>query len=570
MNATNLLAHYERIADTQDAIPRLRRFILDLAVRGKLVPQNPSDEPISELLRRIAAYKEQIGSRRPGRETEIIQTLAGDDTPYGLPSGWVWVAFGDIVASRDGERVPVSREERNRRAKVFDYYGASGVIDKIDGYLFDKPLLLIGEDGANLINRSTPIAFIARGKYWVNNHAHVLDGPSEEFLRYLEVFINAIDLKPYVTGTAQPKMNQGKMNSIPVALPPIAEQRRIVVKVDELMALFDRLEATRAEREATRDRLTAASLARLNAPDPETFLDDGRFALDALPALTARTDQIKQLRQTILSLAVRGKLVRQDPGDEPASELLKRIGAEKARLIAAGKIKREKALMSIEDNTPFDIPRSWEWVQLDQLCRLITKGSSPKWQGVNYVNEGEGLLFITSENVGNYKLRKLDDLKYVESRFRDIEPRSMLQRSDLLLNLVGASIGRAALFDLDVAANINQAVALLRLVEIPGEPLSEFLLHYLNSPVAIQLMLSSRVITAQPNISLTDAREFPVPLPPAAEQYRIVAKVDELMAVCDRLEANLATGDETRRRLLTVLLAEALAPDDARELEAAE
>jgi type I restriction enzyme S subunit len=147
------------------------------------------------------------------------------------------------VFSRDGERIPVSKDERNTRARIYDYYGASGVIDKIDNFLFDKPLLLIGEDGANLINRSTPIAFIARGRYWVNNHAHVLDGISEGFLRFVELHINAIDLKPYVTGTAQPKMNQAKMNSIPIALPPLAEQYRIVAKVDELIALCDRLEA---------------------------------------------------------------------------------------------------------------------------------------------------------------------------------------------------------------------------------------------------------------------------------------------------------------------------------------
>jgi type I restriction enzyme S subunit len=118
------------------------------------------------------------------------------------------VSLGEITTCRDGERIPVSKEERTGRAKTYDDYGASGIIDKIDGYLFDKPLLLIGEHGANLLNRSTPIAFIARGKYWVNNHAHVLDGYSEDFLQFLEIYINATDLAPYVTGTAQPKMTR--------------------------------------------------------------------------------------------------------------------------------------------------------------------------------------------------------------------------------------------------------------------------------------------------------------------------------------------------------------------------
>ncbi len=177
----------------------------------------------------------------------------------------MWVRFGDITLCRDGERIPVSKDERETRQKIYDYYGASGIIDKIDNYLFDKPLLLIGEDGANLLNRSTPIAFIAKGKYWVNNHAHVIDSINFDCLRYLEVFINAIDLAPYVTGTAQPKMNQEKMNSIVVSLPPLAEQRRIVARVDQLMSLCDKLEAGLMRSQADSERLMEAVVGRMLA-----------------------------------------------------------------------------------------------------------------------------------------------------------------------------------------------------------------------------------------------------------------------------------------------------------------
>jgi type I restriction enzyme S subunit len=145
--------------------------------------------------------------------------------------------------NRDAERIPLSVDVRITRKGQYDYYGASGVIDSIDDYLFDKPLLLIGEDGANLINRSTPIAFIAKGKYWVNNHAHVLDGVTEGLLDYVSIHINAISLESYITGSAQPKMNQAKMNSIVLALPPLAEQYRIVARVDELMTLCDQLKS---------------------------------------------------------------------------------------------------------------------------------------------------------------------------------------------------------------------------------------------------------------------------------------------------------------------------------------
>ena len=161
---------------------------------------------------------------------------------------------------------------------------------------------------------------------------------------------------------------------IAVPLPPLAEQHRIVAKVDELMALCDRLEAARAEREATRDRLTAASLARLNAPDPDTFPDDARFALDALPALTARPDQIKQLRQTILNLAVRGKLVPQDPNDEPASELLKRIAQEKAdRRGKPATLGPRRSPIQDPIHLPMSLPRGWARISVREPVSLLNR-----------------------------------------------------------------------------------------------------------------------------------------------------------------------------------------------------
>ncbi|HOC25075.1 MAG TPA: restriction endonuclease subunit S, partial [bacterium] len=220
----------------------LRKTILTLAVQGKLVPQDLNDEPAIALFDRIAAHKALLSKEGNFSGSTSVEPMIDADMEYALPVNWSWVRLGEIMINRDGERIPVSKEERQTRAQIYDYYGASGVIDKIDKYLFDRPLLLIGEDGANLINRSTPIAFIARGKYWVNNHAHVLDGISEDLLRFIELHINAINLEKYITGSAQPKMNQAKMNSIPIALPPLAEQRRIVAKVDQLMALVDALE----------------------------------------------------------------------------------------------------------------------------------------------------------------------------------------------------------------------------------------------------------------------------------------------------------------------------------------
>ena len=158
--------------------------------------------------------------------------------PFEIPKNWKWVRFGELMWNRDSERIPVSVADRKKLEKIYDYYGASGVIDKVEEYLFDEKLLLIGEDGANLLSRSTPIAFMADGKYWVNNHAHVLGFYKHDYLDFVMYYINSISLVPYVTGAAQPKLNQENMNKIPVPLPPMEEQRRIVTKIDALLSLI--------------------------------------------------------------------------------------------------------------------------------------------------------------------------------------------------------------------------------------------------------------------------------------------------------------------------------------------
>ncbi|GAA4650853.1 hypothetical protein GCM10023116_31360 [Kistimonas scapharcae] len=210
-NWQRIASHFTTLFTTEASIDQLKQTILQLAVMGKLVPQDPNDEPAAKLLERIAAEKAQLVKEGKIKKQSKSKPYDVDGTGRVCPSGWVEVDFGDITYNRDAERVPLSVSERRTRSGPYDYYGASGVIDSIDDYLFDTPLLLIGEDGANLVNRSTPIAFIARGLYWVNNHAHVVDGVSEDFLQYLALYINSISLLPYITGMAQPKMNQAKI-----------------------------------------------------------------------------------------------------------------------------------------------------------------------------------------------------------------------------------------------------------------------------------------------------------------------------------------------------------------------
>jgi type I restriction enzyme S subunit len=273
---------------------------------------------------------------------------------------------------------------------------------------------------------------------------------------------------------------------------------------------------------------------------------------------------IKKLRELILELAVRGKLVPQDPNDEPASELLKNIKAEKAQLVKEGNIKKQKPLPSIaEEEKPFELPSGWEWVRLDEISELITKGSSPKWQGVSYTDNKEDVLFVTSENVGAFEL-KLNTEKYVELKFNEVEPRSILKKNDVLMNIVGGSIGRTAIFNIEKLANINQAVCLIRLFY---QYLNlDYFLTFFNSNVCISYMFDKQVDNARANLSMGNISRFVIPFPSFEEQHRIVAKVDELMALCDQLASQTEASIDAHKTLVEVLLATLTDAKDADEL----
>ena len=301
----------------------------------------------------------------------------------------------------------------------------------------------------------------------------------------------------------------------------------------------------------------------------------------------------QQLRNSILQQAIQGKLVPQGPADEPASVLLQRIRKEKERLVKEGKLKKKDLAFSnifkdeegkwieiigtetkeITDDIPFDIPIKWEWVRLKELVSLITKGSSPSWQGVKYVETG--ILFITSENVREGYL-DLKSPKYLEAKFNELQSRSILRKGDLLTNIVGASIGRTAEFNLETDnSNINQAVAVIRLLD---KSLNAFLLKLFNSPFVVTQMLGKTVETARPNISLGSVENLLVPLPPLAEQRRIVAKIEELMPLVERYgkaqqaldQLNESLPARLRQSILQEAIQGRLVPQDPKEEPASE
>ena len=486
MNAKRLLSAYERIADAPGAVARLRRFVLDLAVRGKLVPEDPNDEPAAELLKRIAIEKARlvkIGDLRKPRELDNGSEL---NEPFAIPATWRWVRFDTVGAivgggtpsatdadnfSEPGEGMPwLTPADLGGYANLYISRGARDLSEK--GLRTSSATVM--PKGTVLFTSRAPIGYVAIAANPISTNQgfksvvpYVVDC-SRFIATALKAFATEIDAK--APGTTFKEVSAKIVAAIPFPLPPLAEQHRIVAKVDELIALCDRLEAARAAREATRDKLTATSLTRLNAPNPETFQADVRFALDALPVLTARADQITQLRQTVLNLAVRGKLVPQDPNDESASELLARLAATKSK----GRKGRDWSQGANSHHAPeFEPPLGWSWTTIDETAHRVTVGYVGPMRD-QYV--ADGMPFLRSQNVRANKFRE-EGLIYISPGFHQKIIKSALAPGDVVVVRSG-NVGTACVIPPTIKeANCSDLVV----IQKPECVLPEFLCFYLNS-----------------------------------------------------------------------------------------
>ena len=458
---------------------KLRQKILDLAIHGKLVPQDPNDEPASVLLERIRAEKEQL--IKEGKIKAPKKSNAAGDTshypkemPFEVPEGWVWTTIGDILINRDGERIPVSSAIRKKQnAKLYDYYGAAGVIDKVDDYLFNERLLLIGEDGANLLSRSKDNAFFAEGKYWVNNHAHIIDASDKRLLDYIALYINAIPLDMYVTGSAQPKLNQDNLNRISVPLPPLAEQFRIVQAVEECKRIVNGIENNQIELQ----------------------------------------EAIDQTKQKILSLAIAGKLVSQDPSDEPAIVLMKRINPA----------------FQASDNLHYEgeLPNGWCFSTIGDLFRHNT---GKALNGKDQV--GEELRYITTSNLywDRFDLNEVRTMPFTEAE----KEKCRATKGDLLV-CEGGDVGRAAIWPHDFDVMIQNHIHRLR----PREDISVRFYYYIFLLYKQMGLIGGKGIAIL-GLSSRELDKMVVPVPPVPEQHRIVTVIENLFAQMDALISNLS------------------------------
>lgn len=418
-----------------------------------------------------------------------------------LPKGWSEASLGDCVEVLDRKRIPLNREERDARidgkdqADLVPYFGATGKVGYIDDFIFDEEILLLGEDGAPFHDRTKEKAYIVRGKSWVNNHAHVLvahEGVSTNL--FLKHYLDHFDYHGYVTGTTRLKLNQGALRTIPVPLPPLPEQRRIVARIEEL---FSRLDA-------------------------------------GVAALRHAKAQLQRYRQSVLAAAVTGQLTQawreQHPETEPAEELLERILEQRReQWDGRGKYKEPYA-----PTTDHDLPGNWVSATSDQLIHFVTSGSRG-W--AEYYSE-EGAIFLRIGNLEHEDIAlDLDDIQRVMPPEGAEGSRTRVQTNDILISIT-ADVGMVALVDTDIGeAYINQHVALAR----PSDEVNPRFLAWLlaSKPTKAQWKLLQRGAT-KVGLGLDDIRAVQLGLPPLAEQHQIVAEVEARTTAIDHLEAELA------------------------------
>ncbi len=578
MNAQRLLQHFNRIAEAPDAVPRLRRFILDLAVRGKLVEQDPKDEPTSELLKRIQTEKVRLVKEGRIRNPRALGVNEEDGELFRIPVAWTWCRLSEVGAIVGGGTPPSVDSENFAPGgsgiawltpadlgKRTDLYVSHGARDLTPQGLRSSSATLMPK-GSILFTSRAPIGYtaIAANKVSTNQGFKSVVPFIPECNFYIAVYFRAFAkwIDDQASGTTFREVSGKIVANLPFPLPPLAEQQRIVTKVDELMALCDRLRAAQAERESRRDRLVAASLRRLNnGVDADAFRAHARFHLHHLPRLTIRHEHVQQLRQTILNLAVRGKLVPQDSNDEPASELLRRIEAEKARLVKEGKLKSKPQPPAIDEGqSPFRLPTNWRLVRFGELITDSDAGWSPKSEGFPRSGDNWGVLKVSAVSWDKFLPEENKQL------MRGVTPPEAAQvhAGDFLISRANTSelVAKCVLVE-EEPRNLILSDKIIRL-RIPEKCSKKFLCMVNNHAAHARSYYAeeaSGTSLSMKNVSRPVIYALAIPFLPLAEQHRILAKVDELMALCERLEAQLTTAQTDSRRLLEAVLAEAISPE---------
>ena len=554
-----LLSNLNLLATAPGGVAKLRELILTLAVQGKLVPQDPADEPAGVLLQKIRAEKDRLIAEGKIKRDKPLAAVGEEDCPFEAPNGWEWVTFGVIAGiERGGSPRPIESFLTD------DPHGLNwikiGDTDKGGKYITStrekirreglaKTRMVFPGDFLLTNSMSFGRPYITQIEGCIHDGWLRISPPSSLNKDYLfallsSQFIRQLFVAAAAGGVVQ-NLNADKVRNVPIPLPPLAEQSRIVTRVEALMRLCDALEAKGQLEAAQHAQLVSTLLGTLTASaTPEELADNWQRVAQHFDLLLDRPEAIAALEQTLLQLAVRGLLVPQDPTEEPASALLQKIRAEKDRLIATGQIKRDKPLPPITDEEkPFELPVGWEWVPLQHVGYTQT-GTTPDKKNPAFY--GSHIPFIKPGDIYP-EFVNYDNEGLSESGLNDS---GRFAPSGSVLMVCIGTIGKTNIIDRGCSFN-QQINSITPLVCVP-----EFIALYLRSP---EFQLEAWERSSSTTISILNKgkwEEIPLALPPLAEQSRIVTRVTALRRLCAHLRQRLAEREAVQARLAEALVQE--------------
>lgn len=559
------------LAGAPNGIKKLRELILELAVRGKLVPQNPSDEPASELLKRIAAAKLQLVAEGKKKKQKPLAEIGGEEKPFELPMGWQWSSLSQVafVNPRNtaadslevsfvpmtfiGTRFDDQHEQEPRLwgeiKQGFTHFAEGDIgVAKITP-CFENSKACVFSNLVNNLGAGTTELHIVRPITGTLDARYVLAYlKSPQFLHLGET---------KMTGTAgQKRLPKDFVETNPFPLPPLAEQHRIVAKVDELMGLCDSLETRQADAGIAHIRLVKALLESLSlASDATAFAASWQRLTEHFQTLFTTESSIDSLKKTLLQLAVMGRLVPQVRTQHVAN-LISEISMEKQRLINAGALKKSKHSSEIPENEqPFFIPKTWTWVRLDDIATVVDP--NPSHRMPKYVDNG--IPFISTENFCDN-----DEIDF--SVGKKVEPCTLNEQTSKFEIREGAfAISRIGTIGKTRPLPPERNYCLSHALCVISPHLNVFNSLYLRLAVTAENVLmhahSGVKSIGVPDLGVGIIRSMPIPVPPRAEQDLIVAKVDELMGLCGRLKICLIQARHINEQLASTLVERALTED---------
>jgi type I restriction enzyme S subunit len=552
MKLETFFKHFDLLAEAPNGVQKLRELILDLAVRGKLVPQDANDEPAAVLLEKIKKEKERLVKEKKIRKSKPLPPITLGETLYKIPNNWQWIRLGEI--GDWGAGATPDRKNSQYYSGLIKWF-KSGELN--DGYIinseehitelaFKNCSLRLNQPGDVLIamyGATIGKVAILETQSTTNQAVCACTCFKGFYNLYLFIVLKAYKniFSSQGAGGAQPNISREKIIHTIAPLPPLNEQKRIVTKVDELMKLCDELEARQKKKQETRILINNAALNKLLTADtPETFTKNWQRIGDNFDLLYSAPENIGKLRQAILQLAVMGKLVPQNANDEPAAVLLERIKKEKERLIKEGKVRKSKVLPPITlGETLYKIPNNWQWTKLGQCIELV---SGQHLNASEQNNHEIGIPYLT----GASDFGKV----YPKITRWTTQAKAVTIKNDILLSVKG-TVGKSNILDLE-QAGIGRQIMALRPILINYQYLYLFCLS------ASEKFYSLGVGIAIPGISRDDVLQFVIPLPPLNEQKRIVTKVDKLMKLCDELETKLTQTQTEREKIINAAVKQLL------------